>query len=66
MTLDQAIDCLNEEAQHVVGMDTEYRRNALALAMHALARLRWTRECPSQSPHELLPGETLSLTENRK
>ena len=57
MTPDKAIE-LNEHIlitkPHHITPDYE---EAINLGIEALKRLKWTRECPTQSPYELLPGE---------
>lgn len=58
MTLEDAIDCINEESQNLTGMDIQYRFNALRLGLEALKRLEELRRYPDHNPKWLLPGET--------
>jgi hypothetical protein len=57
MTIDEAIGILEEDGAVAKLHKQTGRVQALILGIEALERIKWTRECPQQSPYEPLPSE---------
>ena len=58
MVLDKAIEMsITYTRKHSADMSYE-ELDAHRIGIEAMKRLKWTRECPFQSPYELLLSET--------